>query len=232
MPGKKKSYSKKKRGYGYRKRPYYKKRHYGTNKISVVKSMGKPGFPDEFMCKLQYITNGTFAGGVSSPASQVFYANNLFDPDVTSTGHQPLYYDQLTAVYGKYLVLGCAFNLEFTNGASSGAYISAAFNEVDTSSRSVESIGEMRYSYKGVIGPVGGMSNKNMRGYLSMAKLHGQKRIDSDSSQYALVSGGPSDQAFFFFRCQSVDGTNANLNWRCTMTYYCKFKDLQNPSQS
>lgn len=35
----------------------------------------------------------------------VFSANSCFDPDVTSTGHQPMFYDNYTSVYARYQVV-------------------------------------------------------------------------------------------------------------------------------
>lgn len=37
-------------------------------------------------------------------AVQVFNLNSLFDPDRTGAGHQPRYFDQLAALYGRYRV--------------------------------------------------------------------------------------------------------------------------------
>lgn len=47
------------------------------------------------------ITISLSAGTVQSYS---FRANSLFDPDRTGTGHQPLGFDQLTAIYNRYVV--------------------------------------------------------------------------------------------------------------------------------
>lgn len=44
------------------------------------------------------------ANAVSGAAYWVFSANGCYDPDITSTGHQPLYFDNYMAVYQKYRV--------------------------------------------------------------------------------------------------------------------------------
>lgn len=54
----------------------------------------------------------------------VFRANSLFDPDLTGTGHQPLYYDQIVnslegnGLYHKYLVNALSYVIRFNNAGS------------------------------------------------------------------------------------------------------------------
>lgn len=217
--------------YGPKDRKRSKKRH--SVMPTSVRVKGKPGFPDMFVTTLDYVSNGTFAGGVPTPTAQVFLANSLYDPDSTGTGHQPKYYDQLIAVYGKYLVYGCKYELEVNNGATTGAYGVVTFTETDVSSRTVEALAEGRYGKTFNLGPLTGNGTKTIKGYMSMAKLMGQPDLDSDNTQYSVTSSSPADGAFLIIKVASVDGvSNANVYWRIKITYYCKFKELLDPSQS
>nr|UOF80607.1 capsid protein [Cressdnaviricota sp.] len=217
----------------YKKKTYYKKRRYGSSKISSVTVRGNPGFPDEFNTKLVYIGSATLAGGVPTPNAHVMNANGLYDPDDTSTGHQPKYYDQLTAMYGKYLVYGVKYEVQFNNGASTAAFGVVTFNETDISGRTVESLQENRYSQLVSLGQTAGSATATVKGYMSMAKLHGQAHIDSDPNQYASATSNPTDKAYMIIKVSSCDGTsNANVYIKFKLTYYCKFKDLQDPGQS
>ncbi len=46
--------------------------------------------------------------------AHIFALNGLYDPDITSTGHQPLYYDQVMGtVYSKYRVDKCHVRMAF-----------------------------------------------------------------------------------------------------------------------
>lgn len=80
---------------------------------SVVPRMRSPdfGFPDKMVTNLRYVDNINLTGATSAIGSYVFSMNSAYDPDVTSTGHQPMYFDQLcgavgTAPYSRYRVLG------------------------------------------------------------------------------------------------------------------------------
>lgn len=64
------------------------------------------GFPDKLKTKLLYCDVITMSSALGAVADWVYRMNSLYDPDYTSTGHQPQWYDQLSAVYDHYRVLG------------------------------------------------------------------------------------------------------------------------------
>lgn len=69
----------------------------------------RSGFPERIRATLRYCD-------VVSPTSAalgnyVFSANGCYDPDITGTGHQPLYFDQYMAVYDHYLVVRSAIRV-------------------------------------------------------------------------------------------------------------------------
>lgn len=45
----------------------------------------------------------TAAGGMGR---YTFSANGMYDPNITGTGHQPMYFDQLSGLYNHYVVIG------------------------------------------------------------------------------------------------------------------------------
>lgn len=81
-------------------------------KLSV--SRGIFGFPDEFTTRLRYCDVYTLTSSSNAIAKQYMRMNSLFDPDQTGTGHQPYYFDQLAALYGRYHVLGSKMTAEFS----------------------------------------------------------------------------------------------------------------------
>lgn len=53
--------------------------------------------------KHRYVETRTLSAS-SSTATQFLSCNGMRDPNVSGTGHQPLYFDQQTALYGYYVV--------------------------------------------------------------------------------------------------------------------------------
>ena len=67
------------------------------------------GFPDKLTTKLRYVSHNSLSGAGQAIGYHVFRLNSLFDPDLTGTGHQPMYFDQFcgpvgSAPYSKYRV--------------------------------------------------------------------------------------------------------------------------------
>jgi len=64
------------------------------------------GMPSRYKCKLRYVTVLELNAGSDASNTHSFRCNQLFDPDLTSTGHQPFGYDNLALQYSKYRVSG------------------------------------------------------------------------------------------------------------------------------
>lgn len=98
----------------------YKKRKYSpivgksdayNGAVAVPRSVNSP-FPYQRSCTLRYCTNISIDATVSNVAKHFFRANGLYDPDYTSTGHQPYGFDQIAAVYNHYEVLKSYITIE------------------------------------------------------------------------------------------------------------------------
>lgn len=88
------------------------------------------GFPDRLRTKLQYCDVIQLAASAGSPALYQFRMASLYDPDYTGAGHQPQWYDQLSAVYSFYKVVGSKITATFipnnvndTEANDTGPYI-------------------------------------------------------------------------------------------------------------
>lgn len=65
----------------------------------------KTGFPKELRMKHRYCETFNFAGTAGAINNQTFSCNGMYDPNTTGAGHQPMYFDQLSAIYNHYTVL-------------------------------------------------------------------------------------------------------------------------------
>lgn len=75
------------------------------------------GFPSSVrttMCyREQHVSLNPGIGGV--PASHVFAANGLYDPNISGTGHQPVGFDEMMNMYDHYVVTNARIVVTFTN---------------------------------------------------------------------------------------------------------------------
>jgi hypothetical protein len=79
-------------------------------------------FPPNKRTKLTYEDLVTIAPG-NPRSSYVFRGNSVYDPDYTSTGHQPRYFDTYASVYEKYRVLASAIEVEVINGSAAAGMV-------------------------------------------------------------------------------------------------------------
>lgn len=94
----------------YRRKPrgqYKKKKTYrdASTQTRMPRSMISYGFPRCQLVRLTYFQQIQL-DPAGTPATHVFRANSIYDPDYTNTGgHRPLYSSQYDAVYEKYKVV-------------------------------------------------------------------------------------------------------------------------------
>lgn len=74
-----------------------------------------PGFPPTTRARMRYVTTFDIANGYPQQLYK-FRANGCYDPDITSTGHQPIGWDQWTQFYNHYVVVGSKITTWITAG--------------------------------------------------------------------------------------------------------------------
>jgi len=121
---------------------------------------GMIGFPERLGITLKYSETTSFSAS-PAPAAQTYRMNSLFDPNLTGVGHQPSYFDNLAAIYGRYIVLGYSVKAEINNHTTTaGLYVVGCYSDIDISANSVEQITEAKLSKTTVVGLAGGMATK------------------------------------------------------------------------
>jgi len=65
--------------------------------------------------QLYYDFQQSLTGTAGVPASRVYTANGVFDPDVTGTGHQVIGFDQIMVAYNHYTVIRSKITVTFLN---------------------------------------------------------------------------------------------------------------------
>lgn len=100
--GKKKSYGKKKSTY---------------NKTKVNAGLG---FPKRMTMTHKYHEIISLNSTLGAIAKHSMVCNGMYDPNATGTGHQPMFFDQMSALYNHYTVIGSKIRVVMSKGATSG----------------------------------------------------------------------------------------------------------------
>jgi hypothetical protein len=69
------------------------------------------GFPSEMKVTLKYVETISLDAPSGSLAAYQFDPRNLYDPNVTSTGHQPSNFDRWMQIYNRWTVTSTTFEL-------------------------------------------------------------------------------------------------------------------------
>ncbi len=74
-------------------------RKYRRRRTTVQARSNKAPLPNSFYTKLRYTDSLTVQHSFGNAGTYIFRANDCYDPDLTSTGHQPRGFDQFMSLY-------------------------------------------------------------------------------------------------------------------------------------
>lgn len=92
------------------------KKRKSNRKRGFRKALPLGGFPERKAVRLKYvdfISLDSTASGSATPTIHHFRANSLYDPDLSSSGHQPRGFDQHALLYDHYTVIGSKIKVTF-----------------------------------------------------------------------------------------------------------------------
>lgn len=168
-------------------------------------------FPPSRTVKLKYAQEITLNPTTSGIVYHDFCANGLYDPDVSTTGHQPVGFDQMIAAYDHYTVIGSKMKitpLSISTTNITPAYIAVGLYDdfgVPASFSSIEhmieagKLSRLAYTPASVEYRFPRSSYKNF----SAKKFFKRNVLGSDDLR-GSSTGNPSERAFFSVVAASI----------------------------
>ncbi|AUW34326.1 capsid protein [Circovirus sp.] len=191
-------------------------------------------FPPTYSAKMHYVENFSLATGTAGVmgTSAKVSLNSLYDPNMSGSGHQPYGYDQITALYRRYIVSGVKINITFTNPNDDGlvvaVMIQASGGVGAIAGQTADIIKEQPLSWTHPINNTGSQVC-HFRQYLPLQKVEGLMKVQwiANQDQYgALYTASPSLQPFLLMSVGSDAGSGAAaIMARIELTYYTRFYD-------
>ena len=161
------------------------------------------GFPDSYRCKLAYNTTITLspASGNGYFDSHTFRANSLFDPDYTGVGQQPTYFDQLSAVYERYRVIGCKMKLTVVNTNSSNPVEFLVYPSNDTGVGATNILDLSMNNDAGKLMVISSEGSSNLRQYNRYCPINtitdvNRSVVWNENNYASATTTNPSSQAY------------------------------------
>lgn len=166
-----------------------------NKKTYTSKVYFKNGFPYNLMARLKYNTEKSFSA--AAYYGHEFTVNSLFDPDTTATGHKPAYFNDYSAIYNRYRVLGASMKVQFINTSSVPVRCAIVFTQQQSGVSASSWSGLSRDYVRGpnvrtvVLTLAGGCKD---RAVLTLSKLFPKvsNAVPIEDSYSALVTGSPN----------------------------------------
>lgn len=171
-----------------------------SSSITRITEKWMPVFPASIVKTLRYSTSISLGAAAGALNTWIFRANDLFDPDFSGTGHQPMGFDQLMAWYNHFCVVRAKIVCTFRNIGTTSAYGAIRVDGSNTAltviDRLVEDGGLTMdiFEAKGVTG-----SNKTLALDINIGKLQGVSRsaLTADPTLRGDAATSPTEVTYF-----------------------------------
>lgn len=201
----------------------------------VDKPMGSP-FAPTITRTLRYSdVHQLVEPAASMGITQIYRSGDVYDPDYSNVGHQPMYFDQLCASSGPYMVFSvplARFRLKFVNNTTNvpavlAVYVSMAASPTLTRTEAVEK----PYSWSRILAPLGsGNAVQNCTYTVDNPKYVGvqpQTYVAQYTGNYGASSGGP----YLVIAVYGIGGV-ADVTVEVVADFTTKFYQLGNMTTS
>lgn len=165
----------------------------------------------------------------SSYAEKVFRLNSMYDPDYSGVGSQPLGYDQWTAFYQRYKVLGVKYKCSFAAPTSlTESMVSVIPNLVATTDTGATNALAEPYAKMSLWSPNGGWKPV-LSGYVDMRKILGLTKEEFGEENYsAAYNADPTSVVWFHVRVDTATaGFSGSVYFLLELDFDCEFYQRQ-----
>lgn len=191
------------------------------------------GFPNSIITTLRYVDNFQLTCTTGAMATQFMAANGIYDPDITGSGHQPLYRDTYAAIYDQYVVLGSKITVSFITTTANEVHIIGICGEDDASASSTfntrceqsnSTFTQLGYNQ-------GGGDMKTLTGTFGALENLGVE-VKDDGYSATAVGSNPSELWCWAVWAQPESASTTVVKVLVEVEYTVKFSELQTPVQS
>lgn len=221
-----------KRFKGMRRRRTARRRR-GTLRLKRTVNTGL-GFPLKQVKTLRYAELISVTSTTGIIGKYYFSANGLFDPNITGTGHQPLYFDQMMGLYDHYVVIGSKIECRVVPSSANTSPIAMIIMlDDDTTLTPTDITGVQEQSQANRLRII--HVNEQNRIYMSKkfsAKKVWGKGLMANNDLHGSATANPAEQSYFNIVVQTIGATTATVSVEVLITYIAVFFELKDVAQS
>jgi len=170
---------------------------------------GIPGFRAlKYRARLNYYDVITLTSGAGSAGTYVYSANGMYDPDITSTGHQPMPFDQLMLSFDHYVVLNAKMTVSFkslttTSTTGIGISLNASITPISSYQQLIENgvmvrdrLAQAPYDD----------SLKVLSIPISIARFGAVRNLLDNPDYAGTIAANPAEQSYFHISIWNPEG--------------------------
>lgn len=184
------------------------------------------------MAKLAYVQSSTFTPAAGLTTTRLFRCNDLYDPDFTGAGHQPMGFDEIIARYNHFTVVAANIHVKFIGGSVlylAGIHLSGNTTVV-VPGEELQERGRTKYQ---LVAP-NGSRQAVIRYKFNAKRFFNVKSIVGESLYRGNSSSSPTENAFFHVFGGSHDGatTIGTIHYTARIEYIAVFTEPKQIGQS
>lgn len=164
------------------------------------------GFPKKLKFKHKYVDQLTITSTAGIQQNYFFSCNGMYDPDITGIGHQPLYFDQIDAIYNHYHVIGSKIRFTVIPVGTTATVPHAILVYIDDDSTAtagmpalMEQPGTITKYCAGGINPDKLYITKKWSAKKAFGNVMANDQLQGDAA------ANPSEQQYYHFALRAVD---------------------------
>jgi hypothetical protein len=194
-------------------------------------------FPARVTKRLRYSDSFQLTSTSGAVASYVYRANDLYDPDVTGTGHQPMGFDQLCpGWYNHFCVTHAKMIVTFRNSSSAGGQCCLRVDGFSTPLTVINRIVEIGGAAMDTLGVLASANDtKQLSLMVDIAKLQGIRpasAITADSSLRGDSATSPTEATYFHIQTWSTFAVTTVVEVDIVLEQTAIFTEPRDMSQS
>jgi len=191
------------------------------------------GFPHQLLTKIRYYDTYAMTVTTGSLGKQVMRWNSTFDPDFTSTGHQPLYRDTLAGIYDHYAVVSAHANIKIVNTSTVPLIVGCVTDDDSSSAGSVTVLAEQATGEHMLLPPLtGSLSSVTFNPTWDCKKVLGIDPYSSEEYKTAVASN-PTEESYLHIWGTVTDGSSStSITVAVELVQTVLWTELQTPSSS
>jgi len=192
------------------------------------------GFPSKVTQTHKYVEGFLVSPTAGAMATYNFNANGMYDPNRTGTGHQPMYFDQMMALYDHYVVTKARITVTICPAAQSNVVLHAGLFENDDGSTTPSSVEYIAEQTSGSTRHIGANSTDPVK----LTKTYRPKKIWGASplsmaAQQGSAAANPTEETVWTLAIQNVTTGATTACWvSVSIVYDCVWTEVKDQAGS